>query len=166
MNVAIIFLIVIVILIFIGIIILLLKNNVKNQTIGTGSGTISSSHCTPNKTTIPDLSSTLCCVIFGTLTSNKYLSSLDMVVSLEPTNYLDVCAGFCTQGYDSTLNTCNGDVQQDIGLFNQCVQNTNPAILTCSDKAVPVATSNGEYMYGFAATNVLCPQTGTCALTL
>jgi hypothetical protein len=163
-NVGFIILIIIGIIIFVAILGLLIYNNSSTVIIGTSTGLANSDHCTPNLSTLPDLSSDLCCVIFGELTSNKYLSSLNLVVSLEPSPYLDVCAGFCTEGYSSSLGTCIGDIASDIGQFNQCVSAIKP--VNCSDESNPVASSNGQYMYGNTATLVLCPTQTNCAVQL
>ena len=103
-------------------------------------------------------------LFFGNLTSNKYLSSLNLVVSLESSPYLDVCAGFCTQGYDNVNKTCLGDIPNDVGQFNQCVTASIPT--NCSDPSNVVATDNGQYMYPNSATLILCPVQQQCALIL
>jgi hypothetical protein len=165
-DTAFIVLIVIAIVIFLVVLGLLIFNNTTRVIIGTSNGIANSNHCEGNISTLPNLSSDLCCVIFGQLTSNKYLSSLNLVVSLEPSPFLDVCAGFCSQGYDSINMTCLGDIASDTGQFNQCVSNTSNTIAKCSDASNPVATSNGQYMYANSVGTVLCPVFQACALQL
>lgn len=160
----IIFIFILVAILIIAALVVLLIYNGNVHTIVSGTTILTSStHCTPLMTSLPDLSSQLCCENFGLLTSNKYLQSLNMTVSLTPTNYLSVCSSYCTQGYSSTLGTCNGNISADIAQFNNCVTATQP--VNCSDIANPVAVSNGQYMYGFASGETFCQSLTTCALS-
>jgi hypothetical protein len=169
MDLPLIFLIVIIIIIFIVVLILLFAIKPDVVVAGTSTGIVNTTHCTNNN--LPDLSNDLCCVIFGTLTGNKYLSNLNLVVSLTPTNYLDVCTGFCTQGYDSSISMCNGNITQDNIQFQNCVNASNPTLPdangnTCSDVSRPIAVTNSNYLYPFATGFTLCPTTSLCAVQI
>jgi hypothetical protein len=165
MDPGLIFIFVILGILFIILVVLLLYNNVKNVIVGNNSGIVTSTtHCTPSASTLPDLSFSLCCVVFGNLSSNKYLSNLNLVASFTPTPYIDVCAGFCTQGFDSTNQKCLGNITSDDTQFANCVNATKTN--NCDDSSNPIATSNGIYMYASSAGTVLCPTTSICAVQL
>lgn len=163
-NFGIIFLIAVAIVIFIILLIVLIYNNTTNVTAGTTTGIKISNHCTPAPDTLPDLSFLNCCENFGTLTSNKYLQSLNMTVSLTPVPIYQACSSFCSAGFDPVNKTCLGNITSDDSQFNLCV-NKGSAI-NCTDVANPVAISNGQYMYASSAGSVLCSTLNICSLVI
>lgn len=163
-NFGIIFLIAVAIIIFIVLLIVLIYNNTTNVTAGTTTGIKISNHCTPAPDTLPDLSFLNCCENFGTLTSNKYLQSLNMTVSLTPVPYLQACSSFCSQGFDSNTQSCIGNINSDTNQFNACVIASKP--VNCTDIANPVAISNGQYMYPSSPGQLLCSTLAPCSLVI
>lgn len=165
MDLGLILLIILAIILIIVLSILIFYNNIRVVVTGSNAGVVTSTtHCTPATSTLPDLSFQQCCVIFGTLSSNKYLSSLNMVVALQPTPYLDVCSGFCSEGYNPGTSGCNGNIASDNTQFANCVAASAPK--GCSDQSFPVAINNGQYMYAYSASSILCPAVQNCTIQL
>lgn len=104
-----------------------------------------SQSCSPAKETLPNISTALCCVSGGILTTNKYLTSLDMVVSQSATYYETVCAGFCQNGFSD--GKCNGGIGQD--KYTACISKLKPE--KCKSPGNPVATDGINYYYGYSA---------------
>lgn len=158
---------VIILIIIITIALILILNQSKTNIIGsTGGVLISSNACDVSTQSVPDLTFSPCCVIFGRLTNNKFLSSLNMVVSPDIVPYLEVCSGFCVGGYDKNTNNCKLiENVQDNGQnnFNLCFQNIAP--IGCSSLAKPVAISGTQFLFGSSATNLLCQTTAPCGIS-
>src|SRR5205085_6806457 len=86
---------------------------------------------------LPNVSKLGCCIIDGQLTSSKYFEELNVVINPVPKYYLDVCKGFCTDGYNSIDGTCiNGVGEYD---FANCIRASEPG--GCYGVAQPVAIS-------------------------
>jgi len=162
MSIGLIIIIVIFGIILIAIAVLILT--IKPNTITTGgeAGVVPVKHCVISPSDLPNLTSANCCVIFGSLTNSKFLSSLNLVVSPVATNYLDVCSGFCRNGLDTSTIKCNGGTNQENSLLESCIQASKP--VNCNDLSQPVAIDGITYLYPSSAGNQLCLQTAQCAL--
>lgn len=115
--------------------------------------------CEPSFETLPDISSLQCCVVAGNLTPNKYLSSIDMVVSNSATPYTQACAGFCTNGVNSNDTTkCINGAGQDA--YDGCIRLVKP--ISCVGTANPVAHLGINYYYAFSATEASCSVKQAC----
>jgi hypothetical protein len=115
--------------------------------------------CTAATDSLIDVTSLECCVQGGQVTASKYVPSLDMVVNPTATYYLNVCAGYCPDGYvgGQCVNATYG--QQTI--YNNCVKELQP--LNCRGSAMPVGISGTTLYYGQSATNADCQQTTVCS---
>jgi hypothetical protein len=109
-----------------------------------------------------DVSLLSCCALDnGNVTSNKYLESLDLVISnVSQKNYLDVCKGFCQGGSlsknsDSKCITPIGQAK-----FEACSKASIPE--DCIGKSKPVAYSGMTYYYVLDATNKTCTTRVNC----
>ena len=144
----------------------LLQPTIKINIIGTSNGTIESNSCIVPSENLPNLSSVQCCRIFGRSTNLKFLSNLNMVVSPNSTNYLTVCSGYCSSGFNITNNTCNDNpnVQTEQALLDQCISFSAPS--NCSDPSKPVAISGNTYLYPFSPGSQLCTDTGPCTISI
>lgn len=115
--------------------------------------------CTVSTDKLIDVSSLDCCVQGGVVTASKYVSSLDMVVNPAATYYLDVCVGYCPDGYVGT-KCVNASYGQQTA-FDNCVKVLQ--LLNCRGSAMPVGISGTTIYYGHSATNADCLQTTTCS---
>jgi hypothetical protein len=158
---------IIILIIIITIALILILNQPHNTVVGTTGGVLlSSNSCNISAQSVPDLSFEPCCVTFGRLSNNKYLASLNMVVSPDIVPYLEVCSGFCIGGYDKNMNSCQiVEGVQDNGQnnFNLCYQNIAP--INCNSLAKPVAISGTQFLFGNSATNLLCQTTAPCGIS-
>ncbi len=109
---------------------------------------------------LPNIANTKCCFINGQVTADKYVESLDMVVSTNPEFYLDVCEEFCIEGYDKVNNKCVGNKGNNS--FISCVQKTKP--VNCTSIAMPVAYSGTTYYYAKSATDAACKDQRSCTV--
>lgn len=107
-----------------------------------------------------DVSNLECCVVGGSITSNRYHPTLDMVISnVSQRGYLTVCKGFCEQGLvDNDDTRCVNSIGQV--KFEECVAVTKP--VDCIGKSIPVGYSGITYYYALNATNKSCLTTDTC----
>lgn len=116
----------------------------------------------PNPCTVSgliDISNLTCCQINGTTTSLRYMSNLNMVVAPYSSYYVDVCQGFCLDGFDSQKQDCiNGSGSDN---FKSCLTQLAPPT-GCEQSARPVATDGSQLFYGFSATNAQCPISTIC----
>jgi hypothetical protein len=156
-------------IILVGIILIcvfLLQPTTNIQINGTFNGAIKSNSCIVSSESVPNLSSVQCCRIFGRSTNLKFLSTLNMVVSPISTDYLTVCSGYCSAGFDNTNNKCadNPNVITEQQLFNQCVAFSKPD--NCSDPSKPVAISGSTLLYPFSPGSQLCTDTGQCTVSI
>ncbi len=109
-------------------------------------------------TGLPDVKNLQCCVISGQLTPNKYYEELNLVINPVPTYYLDVCKGFCVDGYNYIDNNCINGVG-DVDFLN-CVKASEPK--DCYGNSQPVAISGINPYYVYSATNAICGETQKC----
>jgi hypothetical protein len=116
--------------------------------------------CTVSTEKLIDVSSLPCCVQGGQITASKYVQSIDMVVNPHPTYYLDVCVGYCPNGYVG--NQCVNVSYGKQTAFDNCVSILQP--LNCRGSAMPVGISDTTLYYGHSATNADCLQTTTCSM--
>lgn len=165
MNYILLYIIIFILIVLIALI-LILNKTVVNVIGDQGGVIITPGGCTVNTSTLPNLSFNQCCNLFGIATGNRYLSSLNLVVSPTQIDYLSVCAGFCLGGYNKTTGTCENlgpNVDSGVTNFNLCVASTKP--VGCSDLSLPVAISGTQLLYASSATNLLCQTTSPCAIT-
>ena len=157
---------IIILIIVIVISILLLINESQTTVIGsTGGVLISTEGCSVSAQSVPDLTFQPCCVVFGRLTNNKYLASLNLVVTPNITDFLPVCSGFCNTGYNKNTGSCRlveGVLDNGQNNFNTCFNSIAP--INCDSIAKPVAISGTQFLYGSSATNLLCQTTAPCAI--
>lgn len=120
---------------------------------------IESNKCTPEFSTLPDVSSLLCCQVNGLLTPEKYYSAINMVISTAASPFLDACSGFCTNGVSSSNSSeCNRGIGQDN--YSQCLLRLKPN--GCVGISNPVARVDTTYYYGVAAGELSCPIKISC----
>ncbi len=88
------------------------------------------------------------CHIGGYITASKYVPQLDMTVNTVETYYLNVCAQYCSNGFDG-VNCIDGINQES---FDNCISISKP--VNCSGLSNPVAISGITFYYPYAAKNI------------
>lgn len=88
------------------------------------------------------------CSIGGYLTASKYVEQLNMTVNPIQTYYLNVCAQYCSSGFDES-SCINGNGQQD---FDNCIAISMPN--GCDGLSMPVAISGTTFYYPYGAGNI------------
>lgn len=121
----------------------LIPANQGEFSTGTGSNLPSCSRL--NNLNLLDASKYPCCCNSGSLTGNRYIPNLDMVIGLsDQQNYLQVCTGYCRSGYDNENQQCISP--EETKLFNECLTRFSP-VDKCSGSILPVGTVGTQLYY-------------------
>jgi len=115
--------------------------------------------CQPDFSTLEDISTVECCYINNTITNEKYVKNLNMVVSTQPTYYVDVCKQLCRSGFSVKNQSCVNINEQTN--FSECIDKLKP--IDCKG-SVPVAYSGITYYYPKSFTNASCENKGKCSI--
>lgn len=128
-------------------------NKAKDITVLVGGG-----KCTPSLDTLTDVSTYQCCVQGGLTTSSRYVPDLDMVLDTSPIYYVNVCQGYCLNGFanGNCINPTFGEEE----LFNECLNKLRP--VDCIGSAMPVGSLGITYYYAQSVTDADCTVTDVC----
>lgn len=112
--------------------------------------------CTPDLASLPDAGN-LCCMLGNSVTSNRYIHDLNMVVSPFPEPYEKICEGYCKKGMETKGICLDGLGQED---YDECINLTKP--VNCNSLSKPVAVSGTTYYYINSSGNGGCERTSIC----
>ena len=112
--------------------------------------------CTPDLNNLPIVNNN-CCLVGNTITSSRYIESLDLVVNPISIPYKKVCSGFCKDGLQKEDICLNGTGQTE---YNNCINLTEPK--NCTSISTPVAALGTTYYYANSAGNSTCLNTVVC----
>ena len=116
--------------------------------------------CSEDLSGLPYVSQTPCCYFNGANSTWKYDADINMIITPDPSYYLNVCIGFCPQGsFNAVKGTCDTTDKTALTAFKQCVDLLEPK--QCKGSAMPVAISGSMPYYGYqagkAGCNLCCP---------
>lgn len=115
--------------------------------------------CTTNIDTLPDITGVQCCKLNGKILPKKYFEFLDMVISPDPTSYIQVCSQLCIDGVaQNNFEKCSTDNGQSD--YTKCLNKLKP--VGCKGIALPVAKSGSVYYYANSLGKGYCTQTDIC----
>lgn len=119
----------------------------------------SESICIVSNDLLINISDYYCCFVGNTITSSKYIPSLNMVVNPVSIPYLNVCIEYCgISGIDESKTLCNNIIYQED--FEKCIEISKP--INCVGLSMPVAVSGINYYYPNAAGQSSCQIQKEC----
>lgn len=117
------------------------------------------SNCQVATNLLENITNLYCCYIGNTITSSKYVPSLNMVVNPVSIYYLDVCQEFCgTEGINDDKTECINPIYQQE--FEGCINLSKPQ--NCIGLSMPVAINGLTYYYSNSAGPESCQIQKEC----